>query len=232
MRFALRRYGGLTPETRGHNLRPVAPLLTIRDMTVEDLPAVDGWLREPHVARWWTPETTAERELENFRACIEGAPKAETKMCTITQGGRPIGWGQWYCWGDYPAEAAAAGSQDGDVGADYAIGDPNLVGHGLGTAMIAALVAEVRRHHPDAGMVVAPEAANAASRRVLEKNGFQLVGIRPLATELHNRPLAVYRLDPGACDAGLTQSSPGVPGAAHPVAAASSGPGTSGPGRS
>lgn len=165
-------------------------------MTVRDLPTVAGWLREPHVARWWTPETTAEEELEKFRACIEGAPKAATKMCTVTVGAQPIGWCQWYRWGDYPAEAAATGARDGDVGADYAIGEPTLVGHGLGTAMIAALVAEVRSHHPDAAMVVAPEAANAASRRVLEKNGFQLVCVRPVVTEPHHRPMAVYRLDP------------------------------------
>ncbi len=47
-----------------------------------------------------------------------------------------------------------------------------------------------------AGVLTAPEAANAASRRVLEKNGFRLAAVRPIATEPHGRPMAIYRLPP------------------------------------
>jgi hypothetical protein len=43
-------------------------------------------------------------------------------------------------------------------------------------------------------VLIAPEAANVPSRRVLEKNGFHLVEVRPIATEPHRRPMAVYRL--------------------------------------
>jgi RimJ/RimL family protein N-acetyltransferase len=45
-----------------------------------------------------------------------------------------------------------------------------------------------------AGVLTAPDAANAASRRVLEKNGFELVAVRPVATEPTNAPLATNRL--------------------------------------
>lgn len=169
-------------------------LVTIRPMTIEDLPCVEQWLREPHVARWWTLETTAVLEIRELRARVEGAPHAATSMRTVQMDGKPIGWCQWYRWGDYPKEAAAMGAADGEVGADYAIGDPRCIGRGVGTAMIGALVADIRRQHPDAGVVIAPEAQNAASRRVLEKNAFQLVAIRPIATEPHDRPMAIYRL--------------------------------------
>jgi RimJ/RimL family protein N-acetyltransferase len=60
--------------------------------------------------------------------------------------------------------------------------------------MNAVLVDEVREHHPGCGLIVAPEAANTASRRVLERNGFALVDVRPLAFEPHQRPMAIYRL--------------------------------------
>jgi predicted acetyltransferase len=43
-------------------------------------------------------------------------------------------------------------------------------------------------------MLVGPDAANTASRRVLEKNGFELVEIRPVATEPSDAPIAIYRL--------------------------------------
>jgi RimJ/RimL family protein N-acetyltransferase len=78
----------------------------------------------------------------------------------------------------------------GEAGIDYAIGDPAHTGHGTGTALIAALAAEVRRHHPGAGILVDPDARNTASRRVPEKNGFRLVAVRPVTTE----PMAIYRL--------------------------------------
>ena len=43
-------------------------------------------------------------------------------------------------------------------------------------------------------MVVEPEAANQAPRRVLERNGFALVDAGPLAFETSERPMAIYRL--------------------------------------
>lgn len=166
--------------------------VTIRPMTPADLPAVDGWLRQPHVARWWTPETTAETEIDKFQRCIEA--DGATKLCVVELEGQAIGWCQWYRWDAYPEEAEASGACPGEVGADYAIGDPANVGRGVGTAVIAAVVDYIRRLHPGAGLLIAPEAVNVPSRRVLEKNGFRLVEVRPIATEPHSRPMAVYRL--------------------------------------
>jgi GNAT superfamily N-acetyltransferase len=97
-------------------------------------------------------------------------------------------------WADYPAEAAAMDARDGEAGIDYAIGDPASAGRGAGTKLIAALVAEVRRQHHGAGMLVGPDAADTASRRVLEKNGFETVPVRPVATEPGDTPMAIYRL--------------------------------------
>jgi aminoglycoside 6'-N-acetyltransferase len=99
-------------------------------------------------------------------------------MLMVTLDGTPVGWCQWYRWADYPADAEPIGARDGEIGIDYAIGDPAKVGHGVGTMLIAALITEVRRRHPGAGVLVDPAAANTSSRRVLEKNGFQLVAIR------------------------------------------------------
>ena len=168
--------------------------LSLRPMAEEDLPSIDGWLRQPHVARWWTPDTTAEAELAQYRLRIGPDALTDTIMLIVLQDGRPIGWCQWYRWADYPDEQTAIGALDGEAGMDYAIGEPAWVGRGTGTELIAVLVTEIRRQHPGAGVLVGPDATNIASRRVLEKNGFELVEIRPVATEPSDAPIAIYRL--------------------------------------
>lgn len=169
-------------------------MLSLRPMTAADLPAVEVWLSLPHVARWWTPDTLPQQETTKYRHRIDGTSPRRTMMLTVSWANDPIGWCQWYRWADYPADATAIGARDDEVGIDYAIGNPAWIGRGVGTKLIAALVAEARRHHPGAGVVTAPEAANTASRRVLEKNGFLLVAVQPVVTEPNDAPMAIYRL--------------------------------------
>ncbi len=173
-------------------------MLSLRPMTEEDLPAVDAWLRLPHVARFWTADTTAEAEVAKYRNRVRQDGSAATHMLMVTLDSAPVGWCQWYRWADYPAHAQAMGARDGEIGIDYAIGDPAQVGRGVGTEMVAALVAEVRRRYPGAGILADPDAANSASRRVLEKNGFHLAAILPVSTEVSDAASAIYRLSPGA----------------------------------
>jgi RimJ/RimL family protein N-acetyltransferase len=90
------------------------------------------------------------------------------------------------------------GTRDSEIGIDYAIGNSAWTGRGVGTLLVAALVAETRGHHPGAGILTAADATNTASRRVLEKNGFHLVAVRPVATEPSDAPMAIYRLPAAA----------------------------------
>ena len=85
------------------------------------------------------------------------------------------------------------GARDGEAGIDYAIGDPDCIGRGLGTELIAALVAEApplsgRRDHGRPGRGQHGVAASAG------ENGFELVAVRPVATEPSDAPMAIYRL--------------------------------------
>lgn len=169
-------------------------MLFLLPMTEEDLPEVEAWLRLPHVARWWTQDTTADAEIAKYRERVRPDRKPATHMLMVTLDSTPVGWCQWYRWADYPTHAEAMGAHDGEIGIDYAIGDPAQVGRGVGTTLIATLVAEIRRRHPGAGILADPDAANMASRRVLEKNGFHLVAVRPIATEQSHPASAIYRL--------------------------------------
>lgn len=119
-----------------------------------------------------------------------------TRAVVALVAGRPAGWCQWYRCEDYPDHAEGVGSAPGDAGIDYALGDPSCLGRGLGTRLVAAAVGEARRDLGPVGVVADPEAANAASRRVLEKNGFRLLAVRPVASERLASPMALYRLAP------------------------------------
>jgi aminoglycoside 6'-N-acetyltransferase len=167
-------------------------VVALREMHKADLHLVDGWLHEPHVARWYLQGTTREQELQDCRESIAGVHP--THLYVVEDKGRPIGWCQWYRCDDYPDHATAVGASAGDVGIDYAIGEPHKTGLGRGTELIAALVSLVRVIDPLAGVIADPDAANLASRRVLEKNGFELLGERPVPSEAVNAPMAIYRL--------------------------------------
>ena len=155
---------------------------------------VETWLRDPEVARWYLVASTVEAELDDLRQCIGGDEQTEALIVADPSG--PIGWCQWYLCDDYPDHAAGVGADPGDARIDYAIADPASRGRGVGTALIAALVTYIRQRHPQAGVIADPEASNVASRRVLEKNGFQLRGERPVVSEPTSAPMAIYRLPP------------------------------------
>lgn len=164
--------------------------LSLRPVREDDLPLIETWLREPHVVEWWLTRTTVHDELEEIRKAMSGAAPFEVLVAEM--GRRPVGWGQWYRWWDDPDEAAELGVGPDDLGIDYAIGAPTLIGQGLGTELIAALVGHVRERAPNGAIVVEPDASNFASRRVLEKNGFELVDVRRLSFETEELS-AIYR---------------------------------------
>jgi RimJ/RimL family protein N-acetyltransferase len=168
--------------------------LSLRVMDGGDLPLVARWLAAPHVARWFLAGSSLEGELDELRRSLSGAQLVEVLM--VLDGGVPVGWCQCYPCGIDPQWADEMGAAPDDVGIDYAIGSPEHVGRGVGTALVAALVARVRSARPVCALTADPDARNVASRRVLEKNGFELVRVAVLASEPSEDPVAVYRLAP------------------------------------
>jgi aminoglycoside 6'-N-acetyltransferase len=166
-------------------------MLTLRPMTTEDFGLVVRWLASPHVAKWYVTGSI-EAEIEDVRRSVAGEQR--TNVLVVEEDGRPIGWCQWYLLSDYPEYEADVDGQPGDVGIDYAIGDPTRIGHGLGTQLIDLLVGQIRQIHPGAGIVADPDATNMASRRILEKNGFRLVDERLVPSDETDAPMAIYRV--------------------------------------
>ncbi len=159
--------------------------MTVDDITFTpiaraDLPLIGAWLAEPHVARWWADEHTPQAIERDYGPVVDGVdPWAEIFIVHGSSG--PFGLIQRYPLSTDPdgmrALAAILPVSADDRSIDYLIGRPDHVGRGVGTAMIRAFTDLLWADHPDAARIVVPvHARNIASRRVLEKAGYRVVG--------------------------------------------------------
>ena len=153
--------------------------ITFRRLLETDLPMLHGWLNEPGIVRWWEGDDVSwEAVVRDY-----GPASADsTEHWIASLAGRDIGWIQCYLAEDEPEETGpwwALGISRTAAGIDYLIGDPDLRGRGVGSAMIRAFVRDVVfALHPEWTQACAgPYEANEASWRALEKAGFRFVGV-------------------------------------------------------
>jgi RimJ/RimL family protein N-acetyltransferase len=169
--------------------------VVLRPMGEADLPLVVRWLAAPHVVRWWHQSPTLDEARAKYLPRIAGDDA--TRMLIVLDDGVPAGLAQWYRWDDYAADRNNYRIGAGELGFDYAIGESSACGRGVGTQLIAALLDELRaQHDARTPVAVTPEADNAASRRVLAKNGFELVEVfqsAQLPGHAPEGPTALYR---------------------------------------
>jgi aminoglycoside 6'-N-acetyltransferase len=176
-------------------------MITWRPLGEPDFPLLGRWLEQPHVARWWYHETTPEAVDRDFGPAVRGEEPSEELLALLD--GRPFGLAQRYRLADFPeyvAELAAVLGDvpDGAMSIDYLIGDPDLVGRGLGPRMIRALLPETWAAHPGASSVIVPvAAANRASWRALEKAGLRRIAEGELEPDnpIDDRAHLIYRID-------------------------------------
>ena len=152
--------------------------ITWRPVTVADFPLLGAWLARPHVARWWNHETSPDAVERDFGPTLRGEEAGEDLVALLD--GRPFGLVQRCRIAAYPEYAGPLATivpvPDDAMSIDYLIGDPALVGRGMGTRMIRSVVADTWTAHPAASCIIVPVAtANAASRRALESAGFACV---------------------------------------------------------
>jgi aminoglycoside 6'-N-acetyltransferase len=146
--------------------------LDIRPVTREDFSVICAWQSMPHVARWWNDDTRTTRDLErHYGPALEGTDP--TRLWLVEVNGRPCGFLQDYCIADYPDYAGLTGRADA-IGFDYLLGDPQLVGKGVGTRVVWTFLHDVVAPAYDGAttLFAAPDHRNVASRRMLEKLGF------------------------------------------------------------
>lgn len=147
-------------------------VVSLRAMTRGDLQQVATWRQEPHVHRWWAGDgdPTLERVTEQYADNIDGT--TPTRMWIAEVNGRSVGFIQDYRVGDYPDYALLAPHPDA-IGIDYAIGEPEWVGRGVGVRILWAWMLKTRHRLPEATCYfAAPDHRNEASLRMLDKLGF------------------------------------------------------------
>lgn len=152
--------------------------ISFRRVIRADFPLLAGWLAEPHVERWWNHEFSPEAVERDFGPVADGAEPSEDHMVLLDD--RPIGLIQYSRYEDYPEYidelSPLLTMPDGAVTIDYLIGNRELTGRGLGSAMIAGFAEHIWSVNPNASCIIVPvNSANHASWNALLKAGFRVV---------------------------------------------------------
>ena len=93
------------------------------------------WRNEPHVAEWWnTDDDPVADDARARRAEYGPGADAWVTRCIISIADRPVGYVQFYPWAAELDEAREMGVPDPDAsfGLDIFIGEPDMVGRGVG----------------------------------------------------------------------------------------------------
>jgi len=137
-----------------------------------DLPDLVRWRQSAPVLRWWASdgEPTPERVAEQYGPDIDGM--TATRLWIAEVNGRSLGFVQDYRIGAHPGFALLAPDPDA-IGVDYAIGEEQWIGKGLGRRLLWAWMLRTRHRCPDAvAYFAAPDHRNEPSLRTLERVGF------------------------------------------------------------
>ena len=149
--------------------------IAFRPLVEADLPALHVWLNRPHLRRFYQKTPI---DLEQVRAEWGPVVRAEDPAFAhlALMEDHPFGYAQCYLLMDSPDYAAEIGVTEG-VGMDYFIAEPQLIGRGLGKAMLTAYLDRVvfPKFPDERRCVVCHEAANPASGGVLAGIGFRWV---------------------------------------------------------
>lgn len=147
------------------------PPFAFRAVTPDDFDLLIRWRLEPHVSKWWGEKSAgallaefekemADPNVEHYVASHNGRDFAFIQVCDAHAED------EW--WPD---------ASPGTWAIDYLIGEPDLIGKGLGARFIAAFT-EMLFKRPGTHMVTAdPEPGNIASIRACEKAGFHQSGL-------------------------------------------------------
>jgi aminoglycoside 6'-N-acetyltransferase len=162
-----------------------SPRYIFRPVTEKDFRLLERWLSEPHIAEWWGDAT------EELAAIGEHMDSISVEPLIVELGGRPIAYLQTYdphLEDDHPYNDQPFGT----LGLDLSIGEADLVGVGLGSAMLRQFIEELF----DEGtprVIIDPDPANKRAIRAYEKAGFTPIGER---TSVYGPALLMARDNP------------------------------------
>lgn len=128
---------------------------------------LERWVRRPHVVEWWGPPEKTLAELEPFM-------RSPDSNALIVADGVPAGY---VCWQAPPAEDLEAAGltdlPDALMDVDIMIGEPEMIGRGIGSMALTLLVERLRNDPSVEFVGLAPSIHNARAIRAYEKAGFR-----------------------------------------------------------
>lgn len=148
---------------------------TFRPLRQQDLPMLREWLARPHVAQWWPDTPTLDELREDYLS--PAAAASGLRGFIAYEGQRPIGFVQSY---------VVMGSGDGwwpdatDPGArgtDQFLAEEADLGHGRGSAMLRAFLAQLFADPAVTVVQTDPDPANERAIRCYRRAGFRDVRI-------------------------------------------------------
>ncbi|MGE0314116.1 MAG: aminoglycoside 6'-N-acetyltransferase [Lautropia sp.] len=149
--------------------------VTLRPMTEGDLDMLHAWLNRPHVVEWWGGERPSLAEVRDaYRPDAMAKERVTPYIGLLT--GVPFAYAQ-----SYVAYGAGDGWWEDETdlgvrGIDQSIADPDLLGRGLGTRLVRALVDTLFRDPAVTKVQTDPAPHNLRAIRCYEKAGFRRIG--------------------------------------------------------
>lgn len=164
--------------------------LSFRPLVHDDLPLLFEWVHREHVKRWWYPDESYEEFAREYVDALEGREATDVYVVELDR--RAIGAIQTYVVADHPEWEALVHAGPGVAGVDLLIGEPELIGRGLGPEILRAFTDEFVFARAEVSACVAGvEPANERSLRAFAKAGF-----RPVLDYVEEgRPHRLFRLD-------------------------------------
>jgi aminoglycoside 6'-N-acetyltransferase-1b/aminoglycoside 6'-N-acetyltransferase-2 len=152
------------------------PPVTLRRMVADDIPMLHEWLNRPHIVAWWGGEKarpSLEQTFAKYLPRVTGDGRVTPYIALLGQ--TPIGYAQSYialgCGGGWWEDETDPGVR----GIDVSLADPTLLGKGLGTRLVSALV-DLLFEDPEVTKIQAdPDPTNGRAIRCYEKAGFRRV---------------------------------------------------------
>jgi aminoglycoside 6'-N-acetyltransferase len=129
-----------------------------------DLELIRGWVRRPHVTRWWG-------DPDQSYADVSQHPPADQALISLD--GRPVGYVLWQRPSrEELATAGLATLPPDHVDVDILIGEPELIGRGIGPSALLLLLDRLRSKGVSS-VGLGTDIANQRARRAFEKAGFR-----------------------------------------------------------
>ena len=117
---------------------------------------------------------TLDDALEDYGPDLE--PNAATTAAIILQYDRPVGYVQWYRWADYPEAKEMSVPQDpGAFGLDIFIGEPDVVGTGVGSAAVDLICRTLFAERDASCVALLTAVGNEQAQHAYEKAGMRKV---------------------------------------------------------